>query len=122
MKKKFIFKTLLILTVFAISLTSCKKEKEKDDENNYGKFTVTVKYNIDNSTVAGARVLLYGEEVNGNSHIKTQTTNSQGITVFDKLPPGTHYSFTADYDNHMGDTDDYELKAGENKHVTVFLN
>ena len=117
--KKFIFKTLLILTVFAFALTSCKKEKE--EESNYGKFTVTVKY-YDNTTVAGARVMLWGEEVNGNSHLKTQTTNSQGITVFDKLPPGSHYSFTADYDYHQGDTDDYELKAGENKHVTVTIN
>ena len=122
MKKKLIFKILLILTVFSFALSSCKKEKDKDEESNYGKFTVTVKYNVDNNTVSGARVMLFGEEVNGNSHLKTQTTNSQGITVFDKLPPGTHYSFTADYNNHMGDTDDYELKAGENKQVTVYIN
>ena len=110
---------IMLLLVFSLQLSSCKKEDEKD---NKAKFTVTATLN--NDPVEGVKIHFF-EETNGVHFLKTQTTNSQGKTVFKDLDPGK-YSFEYDYlspqgDSYGGGSDYYDLTAGENKQVTIEL-
>ena len=115
MKKNLNFKTLFILTILVFAFSSCKKKDEGDGET---KITVTVK--LDGDPVDGARVDI-GESYH---YIKTQTTNSQGKTVFHNLDPG-NYDFEAWYDSqgntYFVDGGPVDLKSGQSLKVTLNL-
>ena len=115
MKKNLNFKTLFILTILVFAFSSCKKKDEGDGET---KITITVK--LDGNPVEGVEVAM-GESLH---YIKSQTTNSQGKTVFHNLDPGD-YDFEASYDSqgntYVADDGPFELKSGQNLKVTLNL-
>ncbi len=117
MKKKIIFKTLLILTIFTFALTSCKKEKESDTG------TIIVKTTVPGyGKISGVNVLLEDEN---DANIGEKITNSEGKVIFKDLLEGT-YHITCSYipnnrEEHLGWAD-IQLPKGQTKTITIDLD
>ncbi len=117
MKKTFLLPIMLIL-IFSLQLSSCKKEEEKETK---GKFTVTVTLN--NDPIEDVEVSIDSDDGNYEA---VKNTDSQGKVVFNNLEPG-RYSFSCYYIDdwngvdYFGTSYNNKLRAGENKKITIEL-
>lgn len=118
---------LLIISIITITVSSCNKDDEGDISTTG---TIKVSTTVEGyGAISGVNVSIV--ETSTDAYIQEKTTNSEGKVEFTSVTAGTYYidcdyilndPDDVDYEEHIGESNDFQLIAGETKTITVVLD